>query len=571
MRSLRTYLERLQKVIPDQFVRVREPVDWQYEVTAYVAEMERDNSNPALLFENIKDYSTPLLINLFGHVDRIILALGDTLHIRGSRLDFYNEWNRLFDKEVPPVCAGRGPVKDICHRGDDVDLASLPIPKFYEQDGGRYVTAGLLVARNPDHPEEINLTYARMHLKGRDRFGISLHSRGHTWQYLEKAKAAGEPLDVAVIIGAHPALYLAAAAKITNEYHRAGALIGEPIELIRCGTVDLPVPAQAEIVLEGQILLDEEDEGPFTEYTGYISGRSTRNLLRVSAITRREDAIFLAVAPSNSSEHLLLSGLPKQARIYQAMIDFIHTPALKDIIWPVWGTHFVCFISLKESMELTPGLAKQLGLLLLGLDHYVKIVAVFPADTDISNVTSALGSIALRCDLKDGSGLEVLGKVFSHLLDPSSAEAGISSKMVIDASRPGMEIVSPNTEADLRNVLSAHKIKDASFPCKGNPHFCVVNAKPDLGDLTELLDMASLNRCRLIICVDEDIDIHDGRQILWALATRSQPKDAIIREGRMMLDARKGNNWTARRATLPSYAPLLAARAGDFLNMSKDI
>jgi len=550
-------LERVHNVVPDQLVRVKESVDWRYEVTAYVAEMEKKNINPALLFEGIKGYFMPLLINLFGHDDRIILSLGDTSHIRGSRLDFYNAWNRLINKEIPPVYASKGPVKDIRLRGENVDLTSFPIPKFYEQDGGRYVTAGLLVARNPDHQDEVNLTYARMHLKRRDRFGVSLHSRGHTWHYFERCKAVGKPLDVAIIIGAHPALYLAAAAKITNEYHTAGAFLGEPIELIMCETVDLPVPAQAEIVMEGQILLDEEDEGPFTEYTGYISGRSTRNLLHISAITRRKDAIFLAVAPSNSYEHLLLSGLPKQARIYQAMIDFIHTPALKDIVWPVWGTHFVCFISLKESIDLTPGLAKQLGLLLLGLDHYVKIVVVFPAETSISDVTNALGTIALRCDFKDGSGIEVLGKVFSQWLDPSSPEAGISSKMVIDATGSEMEIDCSEPKADMRDVSSSYKIKDVSFPCKGNPHFCVVNAMPDLECLTFLPDMTSLNRCRLIVCVDDDIDIHDGRQILWALATRFQPADdAIIRDGQMILDARKGDNWTARRATLPSSAHL---------------
>ena len=121
---------------------------------------------------------------------------------------------------------------------------------------------------------------------------------------------------------------------------------GEPVELVNCETVDIPVPAQAEIVLEGRIELDEEDEGPFTEYTGYISGRSTRNLFKVSAVTMRKDAYFVAVAPSNSAEHLLLSGLPKQARISRAIIDYTHTPALKDIIWPVWATHFVCFISI---------------------------------------------------------------------------------------------------------------------------------------------------------------------------------------------------------------------------------
>ena len=555
---MRAYLERLQKIIPDQFIRVKDPVDWQYEVTAHVAEMEKYNNNPALLFENVKDYSTPLLINLFGNVDRIILALGDASHTRGSRLDFYNEWNRLIDKEIPPVYTDKGPVKGLCYKGDDVDLTSLPIPKFYEQDGGRYVTAGLLVARNPDDLEEINLTYSRMHLKGKNRFGISLHSRGHMWQFFEKSKAAGKPLDVAVIIGAHPALYLAAAAKITNEYYKAGALLGEPIELVRGEIVDLPVPAQAEIVLDGQILLDEEDEGPFTEYTGYISGRSTRNLLHVSAITRREDAIFLAVAPSNSSEHLLLSGLPKQARIFKAMIDFIHTPALKDIIWPVWGTHFVCFISLKESMNLMSGLAKQLGLLLLGLDHYVKMVAVFSAEINISDVTSALGTIALTCDFKDGSDIEVLGKVFSQWLDPSSCEAGLSSKMIIDATGPEKEIVGPETEADMKDVQMSHKFKDVSFPCEGNPHLCVVIAMPKLCNLTDILDMTSLKRCRLIVCVDDDIDIRDSRKILWAMATRFQPADgAIIKDGRMIIDARKGDNWTARRATLPSSTHLV--------------
>jgi 2,5-furandicarboxylate decarboxylase 1 len=550
MRSLRTYLERLQQIAPDQLVRVKEPVDWQYEITSHVAEMEKRRDNPALLFESVQGYSTPLLINLFGNVDRISLGLGDGSLVHGSRLDFYDEWNRLFANDIPPVHVGDGPVKEIQYKGSDIDLESLPIPRFYEQDGGRYVTAGLLAARNPDDPEEVNLSYVRMHLKGRDMFGISLHSRGHMWQYFERSKAAGSPLDVAVIIGAHPALYLAAAAKITGEYRKAGALLGEPIELVECETVDLPVPAQAEIVLEGQIMLEEEDEGPFTEYTGYISARSTRNLLRVSAITRREDAIFLVVAPSNSAEHLLLSGLPKQARISRAIVDFTHTPAMKDIVWPVSATHFACFISLREGMSPTPGLAKQLGLLLLGLDHYVKIVAILPTETNVSDVMSVLGTIATRCDFAEGSGLEVIGGVISHWLDPSSHEAGISSKMIIDATR--QEMLMASAQPDMDALLGLENVTDVAFPCEGNPALCVVNVTPDEKDLTALLDMAALSKCRLMVCVDEDIDIHDGRQVLWAIATRFQPaEDAIIGEGRMIIDARKKGGWTARKATLP--------------------
>jgi 2,5-furandicarboxylate decarboxylase 1 len=524
MRSLRTYLDKLQRTEPDQLLTVKEPVDWRYEVTRRVAETEKIAANPALLFMNVRGYSMPLLVNLFGNIDRIHLGL-DGARVNGGRLDFYRDWNRLFGGDVPPVHVGGGPVKEVIQKGGEVDLESLPIPLFYEQDGGRYVTAGLLTARNPEDPAEVNLSYVRMHLKGRDRFGVSLHSRGHMWQYYERAKAAGEPLEVAVTIGAHPSLYLAAAAKITGEYGKAGTLQGEAVELVGCETVDVPVPAQAEIVLEGVVSMDEEDEGPFTEYTGYISGRSTRNQLRVTAVTRRRDAVFLAVAPSNSAEHLLLSGLPKQARISRAITDYIHTPALKDIIWPVWGTHFACFISLSDAVGGTLGLAKHVALLLMGLDHYVKLVAVLPEAVNISNVTDVLETVARRCDFRMGSDVEVLGEVFSQWLDPSSPQAGVSSKMILDATGPEIG---------------------------GETSLCVV--KPGLdADPGDILCDEAYTMCRLIVYVDDDIDAHDHRQVLWAVATRSQPdRDTVTLEGRMAIDARKGRGWTATRATLPS-------------------
>ena len=548
MRDLRTYLELLKETVPDQIVTVGEPIDWKYEVTSYVADMEKGQTNPAVMFEEVKGGSVPLLVNLFGHVDRISLGIGETPKIR-TRLGFYDEWNRLFVKDIPPVMVKNGPVKEMKELGGAVDLRSLPIPRFYEQDGGRYVTAGLFLARNPEKEEEINLSYVRMHLQGRDRFGVSFHSRGHMWQYFEKAKAAGEPMEAAVIIGAHPSLYLAAAAKITDEYHKAGALTGEPVELVRCETVDLPVPAYAEIVLEGKVLLEEGDEGPFTEYTGYISGRSTRNLFKVTGMTRRRDAVFLAVAPSNSAEHLLLSGLPKQARISRAMTDFIHTPALEDINWPVWATHFACFISMKESVSGTPGLAKQMGLLLLGLDHYVKVVAVLPHGVDLSDSTLVLGAIAERCDFKPGSGVDVVGTVYSQLLDPSSDEAGTSSKMIIDATGPRR---SSEKEIELTDVIDIKEIRDASFPYGGSPALCVIRPEQGVKGLGWVFEEEALSACRMVVCVGEDIDIHDGRQVLWAVATRYQPaEDSVIKDGRLVIDARRGDSWTALRATLP--------------------
>lgn len=549
MKDLRTYLDKLKTISPNQFKIIKEPISWEYDVTSHVTEMEKLRSNPALFFENIRGSDIPILVNLLGTIERINLALNEKTRDAGSRITFYNEWNKRFDKEIEPTIVNSGPVKDLTYKGSQVDLTSLPIPKFYEQDGGRYVTAGLFLARNPEDLEEINLSFVRMHLQGRDRFGVSFHSRGHMWQYVEKAKELGTPLDSAVVIGAHPALYLAAAAKITNEYHKAGALVDESMELIKCETVELLVPASAEIVLEGQVALEEEDEGPFTEYTGYISGRSTRNLFKVNAITRRRDSIFMAVAPSNSAEHLLLSGLPKQARISRTITDYMHTPALDDIIWPVWGTHFACFMNIKNSVRGSPGLAQQMGLLLLGLDHYVKLVVVLPEGTDLSDSNRILTELASRCDFMLGSGVNIIGNVYSQWLDPSSVKAGLSSKVILDAS--GQKKLSKET-VQIEEVKKIIGVDDANLIDLENKSLCVVKVKPEPGDITSLLNLNALRGCRMVICVDEDIDIRDGRQVLWAMSTRSQPDSSIhLKGGRMLFDARKGKNWTAIRATLP--------------------
>jgi UbiD family decarboxylase len=549
MQSLRSYIRRIEEAVPDQLVTVDEEVDSEYEITAYIQEMERRRENPGLIFNKVKGYDSPVAANLFGHIDRMNLAIGDST-VRNGRLDFYDEWNASMSREVSPVQVHGGPVKAVIHSGDEVDLTSLPVPLFYEQDGGRYITAGLMVARNPNRYEEINLTYARMVVNGKADLGVSFHSRGHMWHYLEDSKAAGKPLDIAIIIGAQPALCLAAAAKITDEYDVAGSLTGEPLELVGCETVDLPVPSQAEIIMEGKVLLDEGAEGPFTEYTGYISGRSTRNHIRLDAITMREDAIFHAVSPNNAAEHLLLSGLPKQARISRSLMDSMHVSALRDIIWPVEGTHFVCFLTLDEKMSATPGLAKQYALLLLGLDHYVKYVAILPQGTDITDIAATLGAIASRCDFRRGSGVEVLGGVFGQYLDPSSPVAGLTSKMIIDATGSEWEAQDVDIESLREAAKRIEGIEDITFPDNGNPLFAVVKAAP-VAEASDILGRLGKVH-RLIMIVDGDIDIEDPRETLWAVATRSQPvPDVAFGDGRILIDARKSEGWSATRATLP--------------------
>jgi UbiD family decarboxylase len=200
--DLRTYLERVERLLPGQLVRISEPVSDEYDVTRRIEEAARSPTNPALLFENIEGFEEPVLINVFGQVDRIKLALEGAQSPIASRPDMYSEWSVLMTKSVEPVTVSGGPVKEVKLHGREVDLTKLPILRFYEQDAGRYITSGLVAARDPEKPEVVNLSYARMQLKGRSRIGTTLHSRGNLWSYYEKAKAAGKPLDVAVIIGA---------------------------------------------------------------------------------------------------------------------------------------------------------------------------------------------------------------------------------------------------------------------------------------------------------------------------------------------------------------------------------
>ena len=545
MRDLRTYLERVECELPGQLVRVSEPVSHEYDVTRRVEEAAHTPGNPALLFENVRGFREPVLVNVFGHVDRIKLALEGASHPVATRPDMYREWGALMAQNIEPVTVPSGPVKEVKLRGGEIDLTKLPILRFYEQDAGRYITSGLVAARDPANLEVVNLSYARMQLKGGSKIGTTLHSRGNLWSYFEKAKAAGRHLDVAVIIGAHPALYLAAAAKITGEYAVAGSLIGEPLRLVPGESVDVPVPADAEMVLEGRITLEEEDEGPFTEYTGYLSGRSTRNVFKVGCVTMRRDAIYQTIMPSNSDEHLLLSGLPKQARIYSAVSAFTPMPAVRDISWPVSGTHYVCLVSMEATARAVPGYAKQVGLLILGLDPYLKLVVLLPEDVDVGDLNASLGAMAERCDMELGSGVEMLRGVFCHRLDPSSSPDGTASKAIVDATGPPRKM----SEVEADEILRRLGVAEVTYPL-GDTRLRVLKMAEGSDAKAALAE--SINGPGLTICVDGDIDARDLRQVVWGTATRFQPaEDVVLRGGGMGIDGTKPQGWKAKRATIP--------------------
>ncbi|MDR3573530.1 MAG: UbiD family decarboxylase [Anaerolineaceae bacterium] len=423
--DLRTFLNQVRSELPDQLLTISEEVPLDYTSTALTLELERRGRRPVLFFEHVQGQTMPLAANLFASRQVMALSIGVQPEA------FTEQLGQKLDALIPAQPVQTGPVQEVVWEGSEADLTRLPIPRHFIQDAGPYITAGMLAARDPDTGIG-NLAYVRLQVKGPRQMGASLHSRQHTWDYLRRAELRGQDLPVAVVIGAHPSVMLAAAAKMgidQDEYDLAGALVGKPLPVCRCRTVDVSVPANAEIVIEGRLLANvHETEGPFGEYTGYVTGRSTHNVMEVTAITMRRDAVFVDIIPGNSAEHLGLGRVAKEAWLQKRMSEAL--PFFMDFHYPSSGTHFHCFIRIDKSAE---GQAQQAAQLLVGLDHYVKLVIVVDKDIDPADEDAVMWAMATR--MQADRDINILSHTICNRLDPSSDD-GLGAKMLIDATRP---------------------------------------------------------------------------------------------------------------------------------------
>ncbi len=445
--------------MPERVLTIADEVPLDYTSTALALALARRGRQPVLWFERVAGYDIPLVANLFAAREVLAAGIGATpatvLDVLGAKLDAL----------VPAQVVATGPVQEVVWLGEEADLARLPIPRHFVQDAGPYITAGMVAARDPDTGVG-NLAYVRLQVKGPRRLGASLHSRQHTWDYLRRAELRVQDLEVAVVIGAHPAVMLAGAAKLgigEDEYDLAGALLGQPLPLVRCRTVDVFVPAHAEIVIEGRLLANvHETEGPFGEYTGYVTGRSTHNVLEVTAITMRRDAIFVDIVPGNSAEHLAIGRVCKEAWVHKRMCEAL--PFFVDFHYPSSGTHFHCYVRIDKSAE---GQAQQAAQLLVGLDHYVKLVIVVDKDIDPADEDAVMWALATR--MQADRDITMLMHCLCNRLDPSSDD-GLGARLLIDATRPaGFDAepvrLPPEAQqlADLYTLKISHEPIDNKF------------------------------------------------------------------------------------------------------------
>jgi len=425
--DLRGFVAAYERAHPGEVIRVAEPVGLEHDIMAVVLEYERRGRYPILLFEKVRDHDIPVVANVVASRRALAFALG----VDEGRLA--HEYARRIKERIKPVIVPDPPFRHRVSTGDVVDLAALPIPTYFPGDAGRYLTAGMLVARDPDTGVETE-GYHRFQLKGPKRMGVSLHSRRRMFEYQRRAEARGQALPCAVVLGLHPLVSMGSLAyppPDVGKFEVVGGLLGEPLEIAPCTTVDVHVPAAAEIVIEGEILPGvREPEGPFGEFTGYFSRRSTEHVFVATAIARRERPWFQSIGSGRAGDHITTLGLIREAEIWNALSRTI--PNVTGVHVPLSGTSsFTAYVAIKQGR---PGEAKQVIPIVLGVDHYLKLVIVVDDDIDVFDESDVMWAVATR--MQADRDLVTISGSLGALLDPSADEQGVTAKLGIDATRP---------------------------------------------------------------------------------------------------------------------------------------
>jgi 4-hydroxy-3-polyprenylbenzoate decarboxylase len=462
-RSLRDFIERLEA--QGELVRVAEPVSTVLEMTEICARLVA-SGGPAVLFERPiradgETSSIPCLANLFGTVGRVAagVTLGGAPRSSAKELRQVGELLAYLRQPEPPrgmkdalellplartVMSMRpktvriAPVQEVVLKGDDIDLATLPVQTCWPGEPAPLITWPLVVTKGPGEAREddYNLGIYRMQVIGKDRTLMRWLAHRGGAQHHRRWKEAGrpEPLPACAVIGADPGTILAAVTPVPDtlsEYQFAGLLRGAKVDLVRAKTVPLLVPAQAEIIIEGHVLLDEyADEGPFGDHTGYYNAVERFPVFQVSAITMRRDPIYLTTytgrppdEPSVLGEALNEVFIPLFQQQFPEIVDF----------WlpPEGCSYRIAVVSIKKAY---PGHAKRV---MLGVWSYLrqfmytKWVIVVDADIDARDWKDVMWAISTRMD--PARDITVVENTPIDYLDFASPESGLGSKIGLDA------------------------------------------------------------------------------------------------------------------------------------------
>ncbi|MCZ7395151.1 MAG: menaquinone biosynthesis decarboxylase [Candidatus Methanoperedens sp.] len=445
-KDLREFIEVLEK--KGMLRRVKTEVSAELEITEILDRVVK-SGGPALLFENVKGYKLPVFANAFGTMERMCLALGvnslDEIGMRIQKLLELEAPSSLWEgiKMLPrlgeltsfaPKHVSTGPCKEIMLK-QGFTLTEFPILKCWPADAGRFITLPLVFTKNPETGKQ-NVGMYRMQVFDGKTTGMHWHIHKHGARDYADASDSGK-IEVAVAIGADPAVVYSATAPLPDnidEMMFAGFLRKKNVELVKCETVDLSVPAHAEIILEGYVDAKERRlEGPFGDHTGYYSLADEFPVFHITCITHRKNPIY----------HATVVGIPPMEDAYlgkateRIFLPLMKTqlPEIEDINLPVEAVfHNLCIVSIKKRY---PGHARKVMFALWGMGQmmFAKTIIVLDDDVNVQDMREVLWATTTRMD--PASDVIIIDKTPTDTLDHASPLPNLGSKMGIDATRKG--------------------------------------------------------------------------------------------------------------------------------------
>ncbi len=440
--DLREYLSVLEK--KGKLKRVKKQVDKDWELAAVCRQLFHKiapEKRPALLFENVKGFSIPVAAGVLG-ASKQIYALGlETDSVEGIN----RKWDEALGNPIPPRMVKTGPCKENMLHGDQVNISKLPVPVWtVGEDPGPFFTSPYVITKDPETGNRNVGTY-RMQVKGPNKTGFLIGVRQDAAWHIRRNNELNKPTPVAVVIGADPSIGYVSVSKMSDaldEFAVAGALRGEPVDLVPCETVPLEVPATAEIVLEGEIPANTlEQEGPFGEYTGYMGPAGDQPFFKIKCMTFRNNPIYQAfISQMPPSESSCIRGVGREWPLFKHLKHVLRLP-IKDLrLKEAGGSGAYCVVSLNKQFE---GQVKQLMYGIWSMrTGFGKITVVVDDDIDVWDDFAVDWALSWR--VRPDRDVYIERDVQAVGLDPSQAPPSVpqhapirqvTSRIAIDATR----------------------------------------------------------------------------------------------------------------------------------------
>ncbi|MDO6499487.1 4-hydroxy-3-polyprenylbenzoate decarboxylase [Photobacterium sanguinicancri] len=568
-KDLRDFIDRLEQ--QGQLKRISQPIDPNQEMTE-ISDRTLRAGGPALLFENPVGYDMPVLTNLFGTPDRVAMGMGrqDVKELRevGKLLAYLKEpeppkgFRDAIDKlpvfkqvlNMPVKRLRKAPCQEIVWQGDEVDLDKVPVMSCWPGDVAPLLTWGLTITKGPNKKRQ-NLGIYRQQKLGKNKVIMRwLAHRGGALDLRDWMETnPGEPFPVTVAFGADPATILGAVTPVPDtlsEYAFAGLLRGSKTEVVKSLSNDLEVPASAEVVLEGYIDPTEfADEGPYGDHTGYYNEVESHHVFTVTHVTMRNNPIYHSTYTGRPPDEPAVLGVA----LNEVFVPILQKqfPEITDFYLPPEGCSYrMAVVTMKKQY---PGHAKRVMMgvwSFLRQFMYTKFVVVCDDDVNARDWNSVIHAMTTRMDpVRD---TVMIDNTPIDSLDFASPVVGLGSKMGLDvtikweaetANSPS-EALTVNHDFDVDAGLKALReqhpeILDCYLPPEADAHrMAIVSIKKEgAGQAIAVMEavwafLAQFTDAKFVIVCDDDVNVRDWNDVIWAVTTRMDPsRDAIMING----------------------------------------